>query len=43
MDGSENDPDIRRKARRTIRLLYFLMGSLLLLPLVLWWLFGRTG
>jgi predicted nucleic acid-binding Zn ribbon protein len=41
MSGSEDDPDVQRKARRTIRLLYFLMAAMIVLPLVLFWFFKR--
>jgi predicted nucleic acid-binding Zn ribbon protein len=41
MSDSEDDPEIQRKARRAIRLLYFLTATLILLPVVLWWFFKR--
>jgi hypothetical protein len=41
MTDSENDPALQRKARRTIRLLYFMMAVMILAPLVLWWILER--
>lgn len=41
MAGNQSDPEVQRKARRTVALLYVLMVILVALPLVLWWFFGR--
>ena len=41
MSGPDDDPELQRRARRTVRFLYALMVVLVALPLVLWWLFGR--
>jgi hypothetical protein len=41
VSDSEIDPELQRKARRTIRLLYVLTAALILLPVVLWWFFKR--
>lgn len=37
----QNDPDVERKARRVVIILYLVTGVFVLLPLVLWWLHGQ--
>jgi hypothetical protein len=41
MSAPEDDPELQRRARRTVALLYVLTFVLIALPLVLWWFFGR--
>lgn len=41
MEGGEDDPELQRQGRRTVRFIYGLMFVLITLPLVLWWFFGR--
>lgn len=38
---SEDDPELQRKARRAIVVLYVVMAVFVALPLVLWWLRRR--
>lgn len=37
----QDDPQLQRKARRVVFVLYCVTAGLVLLPLVLWWLFGH--
>jgi hypothetical protein len=40
MPEDEVDPEVRRRADRHLRILYAVMVAGIVLPVVLWWLFG---
>ncbi|WP_442887636.1 hypothetical protein [Congregicoccus parvus] len=41
MESNDEDPEVQRKAQRALTILYVLTASGVVVPLVLWWIFGR--
>jgi hypothetical protein len=41
VEPNDEDPEVQRKAQRALTILYLVTASGVVLPLVLWWIFGR--